>query len=454
MEFVIAPVISVLSCLYNVVRNILKAIYVWFYGLWNLLWLIKELIFGKGTFGEKVSSVGVQHAGMMVLRAFFPTIVIRKRLITAYENTGTAVVTAAEDVREVVNEDGVFQTAYAPKMAVLTDGGNFFLGMQDTPQYTNNVSDLRLVANRDDIPRIITPFIAGEADRIVAGAGGHMDLPQQLTLPVMASLVGEYFGAPGPSPEKMIDWTHAMFRYIFFDFSEASEVKQPAVQAASEMRDYLDQLIAARKSAPAKDDVLGRCLKLQEAGMPAMSDHNIRDNFLGMLTAMVPTIPNATAKVLEVFLDKPEALAGAQVAALADDDDLLLKYVIEAFRFNPMNPVIFRIAARDYVLAEGTLRQRKIPRGTFVFAANLSAMFDPWAVHAPQQFDVSRSPEDYILWGLGLHRCFGEYISHAAMPAFLKPLLKQENLRRAPGQAGHIQTGHGPFPWHFHIEWG
>ncbi|WP_321392428.1 cytochrome P450 [Emcibacter sp.] len=453
MEFIIAPLRSVLSCIYNVIRNILKTVYVWFYGLWNLLWLIKEMILGKGSMADKLGSVGVQHAGLMFLRAFLPTIVLKKKLITAYENTGTALVTAAEDVKEVVYGDKVFHTAYAPKMAALTDGGNFFLGMQDSPGYTNNVSDLRLAANRDDIPKIITPYISREAERVISGAGGKLDLPQQLTLPVMARLVGEYFGAPGPSPEKMIQWTHAMFRYIFFDFSEASAVKEPALQAAAELRAYLDPLISERKSGPEKDDVLGRCLKLQAAGMPAMTDRNVRDNFLGMLTAMLPTIPNATAKVLDVFLDKPDALAGAQVAALADDDELLLKYIIEAFRFNPMNPVIFRIAARDYVLAEGTLRQRKIPKGTFVFAANLSAMFDPWTIRSPKQFDINRPPEDYILWGLGMHRCFGEYISHAAMPAFLKPLLRQENLRRAPGEAGHIQTDGTPFPWHFHVEW-
>ncbi|MFC7050233.1 cytochrome P450 [Emcibacter nanhaiensis] len=453
MEFVIAPLRSVFSCIYNIFRNIFKAIYVWCYGLWNLLWLIKELLFGKGTLADKAASVGVQHAGMMFLRAFLPTIVLRKKLITAYENTGTAVVTAAEDVWEVVNQDEVFLTAYAPKMAVLTNGSNFFLGMQNTPRYTNNVSDLRLAANRDDIPRVITPTVSREAGQIVAGAGGELDLPQQLTLPVMAQLAEEYFGTTGLSKETLIQWTHAIFRYIFFDFSEEPAVKDPAAQAAKEMRDYLDQLIADRKAGPEKDDVLGRCLKLQAAGMPAMGDENIRDNFLGMLTAMVPTIPNAAAKILDVFLDKPEALAGARAAALADDDELLLKYIIEAFRFNPMNPVIFRIAARDYVVAEGTLRQRTIPKGTFVFAANLSAMFDPWAVSSPQKFDITRPPEDYILWGLGLHRCFGEYISHAALPAFFKPLLQQENLRRAPGAAGHIETGQGPFPWHFHIEW-
>ena len=49
-------------------------------------------------------------------------------------------------------------------------------------------------------------------------------------------------------------------------------VEEKALRAAEQTRNYLDQAIATRKAAPInKDDVLSRCLKLQEAGMPGMS---------------------------------------------------------------------------------------------------------------------------------------------------------------------------------------
>ena len=146
---------------------------------------------------------------------------------------------------------------------------------------------------------------------------------------------------------------------------------------------------------------------------------------------------------LDQLLDRPAELEGAQRAARADDDALLAQYVYEGLRFNPANPVIYRRAARDAVIAAGTLRARKIPAGAMVFAANLSAMFDPWELKTPTSFRVDRPWRHYMLWGYGMHTCFGDYINRAFLPAVLKPLLKQRNLRRAAGDAGRIDTeGH------------
>ena len=65
------------------------------------------------------------------LRAFLPNLVMSKKLITAYDNTGTAVVTRFEDVHEVLNRDGDFAVVYEPKMRKITAGENFFCKDQD-----------------------------------------------------------------------------------------------------------------------------------------------------------------------------------------------------------------------------------------------------------------------------------------------------------------------------------
>jgi len=459
MAFFMGFVKIIFNYLMNIVRNIGTFIYVILWGLWNLLKLFVTFLAClvkpsslKQQLAEKFTSPKMMRSIMAVFRAFFPTIIINKKVITAFENNGTALVTAYEDVLEVVHQDAVFETVYKPKMHLLTKGGNFFLGMQDSPDYTNNVSDMRLAANRDDISTIIKPFVYKEVAGIVEQSEGKIDIPQQLMLPVLARMVGVYFGAPGPSEQDMIQWTHKMFHYIFYDFFNDKTVVGNAEEASAACRDYLDNLIRERKeNNTGNDDVLGRCLKLQKAQMPFMDDIGIRNNYLGMLTAMVPTISNATTRVLDQLLERPEILARAQAAARADDDALLLRYIVEAFRFNPMNPVIFRVAAKDHTLAAGTLRQRKIRKGCFVFAANLSAMFDPWVIPHADQFDINRPADNYILWGMGLHRCFGDHISQAVMPLFLKPLLKKDNLRRAAGKAGKMDMDGTPFPQHMHI---
>jgi cytochrome P450 len=184
-----------------------------------------------------------------------------------------------------------------------------------------------------------------------------------------------------------------------------------------------------------------------------MDDLGIRNNLIGLFIGAIPTISKACVHILEQLLERPAALASAQAAARAGDDSLLAAHLFEAFRFAPINPIIYRRAVRDTRIAAGTLRARNIPKDAMVLAANLSAMFDPLEIDAPESFRTDRPWGDYMLWGYGLHTCFGATINRAVIPAILRPLLARAGLRRAGGDAGRIDFGGTPFPQHFCLEW-
>lgn len=239
---------------------------------------------------------------------------------------------------------------------------------------------------------------------------------------------------------------------MFIDLGANPDVTARAAAAATRCRAYLDGAIAERKAHPVDaEDVLNRCLALQQANTPGMDDLDIRNNLIGLIIGAIPTISRAAVQSLDQLLLRPDQLEKAQEAARSDDDDLLSKYIFEAFRFNPINPVIFRRAVRDVTIAKGTFRACKIKKGRMVMASNLSAMFDPFKVKSPNAFRIDRPWRDYILWGYGMHACFGAHINHAVIPAILKPLLKLENLRRAEGASGRIDTEGTPFPVHMHL---
>jgi cytochrome P450 len=425
--------------------------------LGRLIGMAFESLSGPGSFKDRIvarlTAPAGQRVSFGVLRAFLPNLVIARKLATAYDNGGSALVTRYSDVQEVLDREADFEVVYGSRMIEITGGQNFFLGMQDSPTYTRDVSNMRLAVRRTDVPAIIGPFVAQEAASLVAAAPGRIDVPQDLTLTVPARLVGRYFGLPGPSEREMIDWTTLMFWYLFIDLNADARLDTKVETAASACRAYLDQAIQARKAAASgPDDVLQRCLAMQAAGLPGMDDLGIRNYLIGLLIGAVPTISKAAIQALDQLLDRPEALAGAQAAARADDDELLGRYVFEALRFNPINPVIYRRAVRDTVIARHTLRACRIPRSTMVFAANLSAMFDRLELPQPDRFRIDRPWEDYILWGYGLHTCFGAHINRVAIPALLKPLLKQPNLRRAAGAAGQVDLAGTPFPAHLELE--
>jgi cytochrome P450 len=414
---------------------------------------------GEGAFTTRLTAQLTTPEGLRTgftfARAFIPSVALKKTFVTAYPNNGSVVVTRYEDVKEVLRRDDDFAVVYEPRMRQITAGENFFLGMQDTPEYTRDVSNMRIAVRRDDLPNIIAPFAATQASAIVTASQGRIDVPQALTLRVPARLLATYFGTPGPSEDTLIDWTSLGFWYLFLDLAADPAFGTRALAAAADFRAYLDGAIAARKTNPTtNDDILNRCLAMQQAGLPGMDDLGIRNNLIGLCIGAVPTTSKAAIQALDQLLQRPEALASAQAAARADDDAQLAAHLFEALRFNPVNPMIYRRAVRGTIIAANTTRAVFAPEGSMVFAANLSAMFDPLTVAKPNDFCTNRPARDYILWGDGLHTCFGAHINQLLIPAILKPLLRQQNLRRASGVPGEIDTGGTPFPQHLWLEFG
>jgi cytochrome P450 len=432
-----------------------------FQGLGALLALIGTgiaALFGKGgTIGSRIGaalgSPMSQRRAFAVLRLFQPNLVLKRKIISAYSNNGiTALATRSVDVTDILTRDADFGVVYGPRMEVITGGENFFLGMQDTPRYTRDVSNMRLVVRRDDVPSIVAPFVAANAAEIVGMVPGAIDVPQALTIPVAARLLDHYFGTPGPSQTAIAEWTTLLFWYLFIDLNADPDLDARATAAAAEFRTWMDAHIARRRhEGGTKDDVLGRCLAMGTADLPGMSDLDIRNNLIGLLIGELPTLSATANLALDELLERPDAFAKACAAARAGDDATLAAYVFEALRFRPLNPLVYRRAMRDTVIAGGRLRRRRIAKDTMVLASNLSAMFDPLVVPDATSFRTDRPWEVYMLWGYGMHNCFGAHINRAVLPALLKPLLAQPNLRRAPGARGQIDKAGTPFPQHFHL---
>lgn len=404
---------------------------------------------GVGSFFQKP---GTQRWVFALLRGVWPNLSLSRVVMKCYDNTGTALVTRRADVMDVLNRNADFEVVYGPRMRQLTEGDNFFLGMQPGWDYTRDTSAMRLAARMTDVAEIVQPRASELATKIVDQSGGKIDIVPALTLEVPWDMTDTYFGCGGER-QAMQEWTTTLFWYLFQDLGADPEKGAVALEQAAELRSYLDAHIAERKANPTTaPDILNRCLALQSSDTPGMSDLGIRNNLLGLLIGAIPTISKASCLALDELLNRPDALASAHRAALNDDDALLARHCWEALRFNPFNPVIYRRATHDTEVATSTLRRVKIRKGQIVFAANFSACFDRFEIPEPTSFRTDRPWETYMIWGYGMHNCFGDQINQAVIPAILKPLLKQKNLRRASGEAGQISTGDLGFPAHFHLE--
>lgn len=87
-----------------------------------------------------------------------------------------------------------------------------------------------------------------------------------------------------------------------------------------------------------------------------------------------------------------------------------------------------------------------------VLAVSMAATFDNLEIPDANSFRTDRPFELYMTWGYGMHQCFGAHINRQIIPAVLKPLLQQKNLRRAEGASGTVERDGTPFPQHFRLE--
>ncbi|RMF21995.1 MAG: cytochrome P450 [Cyanobacteria bacterium J083] len=376
-----------------------------------------------------------------LLRTFKPIVIVNN----------TALITRFADVEEVLSRPNIFGVTYAEKMGIITNGSNFFLGMNDTAIYTRDVSNMRIVVPRTDLNDRIKPLVENHAQSLVdAAKEGVFDVVKELSELVPCHFSAEYLGVPGNTTAEFVDWNTYMFQYLFFPDNSA-EVDRKAITYAAQMRTYLDELIQTRKaSGEQKDDVLGRCLALQMSNTPGMSDEDIRNNLLGIIVGAIPTTSKCVAQVLNYLLDHPELLESAQTAARADEDETLRKIMLECLRFDVFAPGISRITLEDYTLAKGTWRATKITKGTPVLALTQSAMMDAHQISDPKSFRLDRPDYHYLHFGYGLHTCFGYYINMIQIPMILKAILKVKNLTREPGEAGKMEF-RGPFPSHLRV---
>jgi len=365
---------------------------------------------------------------------------------------GPVFVTRFRDVIEVLDRPEVFTVgSYVPMMEPTL--GPFMLDRDGTVFNERDKGIMRASMGRQDLPLIrdlvrdLTEQCIGEGEQ-----DGVLELVSNVSRKVPVLLIAEYFGFRGPNLESMFAWSRATQRDIFHNQEMSGTVHDQNIRAGAAMRAYVrDELVPARRKElrddPSADDVLARLLKTNFPESIGFDDTRLVSNIMGILIGGVETTSAAIVQALDQLLIRPTELEGAIAAAKADDDMLLFQYCWEALRFNPVNPLVTRLCARDYRIASGTLRNTLIEKGRTVLACTRSAMMDPRELPKPREFRTDRPREHYLHLGYGSHTCLGDQTSWVMIPGVIKQLILRPEIRRL----GEINMDGGPFPEQYHV---
>ena len=311
--------------------------------------------------------------------------------------------------------------------ATLADG----IVAMDPPEHTRlrklvagAFTEKRMQALRPQVTRIVDDLI----DAMRAGPR-PVDLSRSFSLMVPASVICALLGVPIAD----VDRFHAWSNVIFGDWSRS---RDDIAAAYAAMGDYIAELIAQKRQAPA-DDLISVLIDARDAA-GKLSEVELVKFGVGLLGAGHETTANSINMSLVALCQYPDELARlrADPGRIPAAVEELVRYVIiSGSGFIPLA----RITREEVCLGGVT-----IPAGETVLPSFNVANRDPAAFADPDRLDVGRAPKTHLGFGAGAHHCLGAQLARMELQEALHGLLTRlPGLRMTvPMSAIEFRAGH------------
>jgi cytochrome P450 len=189
------------------------------------------------------------------------------------------------------------------------------------------------------------------------------------------------------------------------------------------------------------DDVLTLLLAARHEDGSPMSDVELRDELMTLLTAGHETTATGLSWAFERLLRTPRVME--RVLSSLDDEEYLDAVVKETLRVRPVIVDVARKLTRDVEVAGW-----RLPAGTLVLPAIAAMHMRPDLYPAPEEFRPERfldgGAESYawIPFGGGVRRCIGASFAQVEMRVVLREVLSRVRLRAESPRAERGQVRH------------
>jgi len=267
------------------------------------------------------------------------------------------------------------------------------------------------------------------ADRIAAD--GEADLITVFAEPIPVTVIAELLGVPEADRHRLLPWSKAIIG--MFEPERTPEVEAEAIGAADAFAAYLRELSAAKRDAPG-DDLITRMTRVHDADPSQLSEDELVANGILFLNAGHEAVVNVLGNGVKALLTHPD-----QLRRVLADRELVPSAVEEMMRFDTPLQFFERFVLEpiEYVADDGTVHVWE--RGTKLALYYASANHDPAVFDAPERFDVGRSPNPHIAFGMGLHYCIGAPLARLELSRAVGALLDRlPTLRLAQDRFDYV----------------
>ncbi len=239
-----------------------------------------------------------------------------------------------------------------------------------------------------------------------AGEQGDVEFVHDVTSALPSRVIGQLMGLP-------VDDLPFIHRLAEMNTSgQDADYVTDVSQGTIDMAMYAIEFAAVRRKEPPREDLTTLLLETDFNGQ-YMTDVDFASFFVQLVTAGNDTTKTMLSSGLRTLLDHPD-----QLADLRADPGLVPGAVEEILRYD--NPLHY---FRRTATADTELRGVEIAAGDKVVMFYTSANRDEDVFEDPQRFDIRRSPNPHLSFGIAEHFCLGVHLARLEGRVFFEELL-------------------------------
>jgi cytochrome P450 family 142 subfamily A polypeptide 1 len=281
---------------------------------------------------------------------------------------------------------------------------------------------LRKLVNRGFTPRMVgllEPKVRALADEITGAiaARGACDLVRDVAVPLPLYIIAEMLGIRREDFDRFHDWSDRLIG-VAGNYHDPVKMND-SVTAYTEYGAYLKEVFEDRRHAP-REDLVSILVAAQQDGMLAEDEEAMENDEIVMFMTLLLVAGNETTR---------NAISGGMLALMENRDqlellrsrpDLIDGAVEEILRY--VSPII---CFRRTATCNTEIRGQAIRAGDRVLMLYQSANRDEEVFADPERFDVTRSPNPHLAFGIGPHFCLGANLSRMELKVMVQSLIER-----------------------------
>lgn len=248
---------------------------------------------------------------------------------------------------------------------------------------------------------------------------GEADFFRDVAEPVPALVLAELFGLPAEMRAELRTWANLVTSDL------AADARGGLGRGMAMLRYFRTE--TAKRRGSGGSDLLDL---LADAPTHGLSEYEVL-SFCGFLVvAGVETTTNQLTNLMDVLINRPDIQD-----TLRQDPALIPAAVEESLRYDTAVQALWRSTTTETVLSG-----HHLPPDARILVMFGSANRDGTHYPAPDDFLLTRNPNDHLSFGRGHHYCLGARLARLEMETVLTELLRTSKAITGTGRSERLQS--------------